>query len=1471
MNTSKKKYSKVQRVVSFLVIFVFTISTMSMVSYANNQIPVRAIYLTNVSYKTQINTSGDTIISPLISIRWTNPDSWKTDIDPAEEHEPEEYIIQVKNNTTSEYDDAVIRDGSDDFDDQGVDLQSYMTLVSGSEYDIKVIPQHYHDSEKATYESGGEPTLTVISDLQVEFEVSQDSITVIWDNINTTNNQYQIILKEGDYSDSSVTDLITNEGVTPINVNGPGFDLEEDFEESTNGEGVNSYYDPISKRHKLSYTLTGNIVPGADYTIAVLPNIEDSSVYYNENPFVHVVKTNIKLSYIENSETLQFLWNVKENYPNVVGGYKLVGASLKNITDNTEIVKFEDGHGSVGYYIIEKPNTEKEYYMTFSFEKTINGQTKTEIVASNIVTYVPSDMDIIPTKPLVMELFSEDKFDSLVKPIDQSDFEDRFLLTSYNGDYTQYSSIIDKKITFHLDENDNAINFVWGSFQRYPVDETEGDLNVELTDLNVYYDITVTDTYDALPYATKFLSNQRYGTGDTSSLIKSTQGRIEGFRATLDGYYEDETGEMKSIEAGKIYYIEIVAKKYIGDTEIESEPTRVSFYYTETGEAYAPPLIPKPPLQVENSKTTPNSVTIKWRQKWSEVIDPIAADGDALEDWATEVWVDNGVYSSEPIEGASGGGTYYKVYEGGTDLTDLLALFPQLETRTINLSSKPFNQSAIKYKFYRLEYESVLKAMEEDEISGENAFTEYFYNFVRKDDDVNNRDLINWKVIEPYLNEVNSEEVMYTEDGLAANTSYMFVIYPYRVLDSETILEAHYPTPIIVATNPEPVELNPDPMVPNLYINDIEDTSISVYWKFYEEFEYELAFSLTDQVEDATEFLFELPENKNDPEYPKDGQKNEEVITDLFPNTGYYFFIRATNSVTGTSSEWSNPVFGITEDVPIPSPPRGLGVAPEEKMVLYDYEESVTYNSIAVQWLKDPLDEKDDEDSEESNSVQIYYSYILEVANNEKFVDPIYVVSGGEDEIVPDNVELLESTLAKINELVSNRYYYFRMKTRVTVVGDKKGQYIVKESDYYSPTIRIITVPSDSEYDSGSDPALEILPSENYELIYDADEQELTYRFRDSSTDSEGSADNNVEQRLITNMIKQNLYSFDIDIANYDNKPIVKRTVIIPYSIIEAFDSYEIELKIDADKMLINIPHDALMDEVNRQKTQYGVAPSIEITIEDVDAYYDHNQMPEEALLAVSIPQEMDIKVKSMRTQSTINYTDVPIELGLSTNNRYEIYGKEPVVYSLNPERRWEEVDGNYDREEGAFMMNTKNIGSYGVFLTEGSNEIVSTKPSHWSEIYKAAIDSEYTVIGLDGYDPDRGIPENQVINICYSLIVGDETIDVDQYISSKQLSQLMYAGIKTDTTKDATTITRQEGIAMMMAMMEIRDDLKIKTDAAIMTAVNNNGSVNSLYKTAIAKAATIGLVSDINALRPNDTLTYGEFFALWAKADGDM
>lgn len=1055
---------------------------------------------------------------------------------------------------------------------------------------------------------------------------------------------------------------------------------------------------------------------------------------------------------------------------------------------------------------------------------------------------------------------------------------------------------------YTFDSTKPQINLVWSSFRRKETDPKGpkyGKPDDIITDYDTYYDITITDAYESLAIAEKVAIDKQFSAGATKELVKDTAGEVIGYTMDFTEYYDTNEKTMKTLQAGKIYYIRVVAKKKSGDDIRFSEPVVTTLYYFEDGDNYSPPLLAEPPLR-ELPGTTATSATLGWREKWMEVLDLHATPTDVLSQWRSQVFIDNtssgfsmskNIYKEEPdISEIPSGAKILPPYEFYKDnnvfatfKTDLKArLVADVDTRIINrevnFGTDVLGASNISYKYHQLEYAAVKKILDQRGIT----FNQYFVEIINKDKaareagETSNPNLISWVDIKPTKNPKDSNELIIKRDSLLPNTMYIMIIYPIRTMKDGTVVYANVPTPIIVATKPDSVTVEPSPDVPNLYVTDEQQMDISVAFKYNHDFTYEISYGKEDDPSKGENMKVELPKITN-PSYPKAGDYYRVKVADLFPNTGYYFHVRATSKANGTSSAWSTGVFGETLDVDKPVPPEGIGVASTTTIKKHKIEKAVDSKHIVVEWLSHPDDKG--EDTSTGEKVKKEYSYVIEVANNAQFIDPQYIVSGDTESIEPNSVKLLEKTVLQANELVPNRPYYFRLKTRVTVTGSNGEKPIVKESESYSKTIRVLTVPSQDEYDASKDPALEILPGKDYENRYDGDTQEVIFRFRDRGTSADGAADNGVAQRLISDLIIHNMYEYEIDLTKFDNKPISRKKIEIPYTVVEAFDKYAVDLLVDTGELEVVIPLQALTQEVERQKRQYGVAPKILMTFENVDAYYDRRKMPEEALNPVGVPQEIEVKVYNDRLTRSVDYTAEPITVYLDMGKDYNQAKEKPVIYSLNTKNRWEEIEGTYDPERNAYKVETQNLGAVGAYLLSGSTEVKPLDFEHWSDVYRKQLDDSLTILGLEWYEPSDKVSENEVLNATYYHVTDAKKIDLKEPINNSKMNALIYSGIMESASKDKATIDRQKVISMMMRASDKKAN---RTDAyytrfsdkkaiskgsiSIEQTIMNDAGIDAVYKQDIIHAVKAGILSDPRNIRGKDDVKYGEFLAIWAR-----
>ncbi len=1464
---------KRQIVSMFMALLMFLSIPITSVN-ANVQIQVNSVSVDEVYYVLGENIiTGLPIIRPTMTISWEDPAEWAPyPPDPGYVHDPDYYDVRVINRTRNTSSSFRILKGTEEYTNKTVDVHEKVNLDAGSFYDIQVIPYHSHlNADGTSYTMatniGAPKNAYAITDLNVEFVTTESSIQVIWDDLGYSEFEYNITYALGDYTSKSKQEFVNNkEGqVTGLTSDSPN---------------VQRFYDPISRRNKLAYTLTERIYPGQVYSVMVEPMVDTYNaelVMRNRNfPVIRTCSTNVQLDIFEEGEYLRLEWEIPPSFR--VGQaqeeYALVEATLMQYRagQSSNIVIFDGQSASIGYYKIPIPSKETEYQIKFLYRAVANTSKPPIEPVSNIAAYVPTDLMIQPTKPFVPKLFSQEILDQLrSQGLSDAQIRDQLRANYFVPEYNYtgpINPIMTLNNTFHLLESSNSFNFIWSAFKRIDIDESSPSYGQPIFDNNVYYDIWVTDTLDSLAYSSKVVSDKRYQVTDANNII--TDGtNIYGYSQVLNSYYNDQAGVLQNIAPGKLYYIKVVAKKKTAQGDILSDPSIVSVYYGYNGAAYEPPILSKPPLEVKSETAT--SVSINWEEDWWEVIsiDPDADDSLLeLDEWSHEVWVDeNGkIFKEIPTDRTS---TYFAIYKGQEEIDAFkayltaridVALVNTIAAREIDLGENASGVSDVEYKFFRMPYAQVLEAIALGKASDPDySFEDYYSALIAADK--NGTAPISWRNISPTVDTDNPEKMLYTEAGLIPNTSYLFMVYPYRELSNGSVLYSHSPTPIVVSTAPEDVIVNPDPTVPNLYISDYTDTTMDLTWKYNGDFTYEIVYSSFEDVTTAKAVVWSLPSNVNDPLYPVTGEYYEVTVRNLFPNSQYYFWIRARNTATGNVSAWSNPAPEKTRDLAAPIAPRGFGIASIENMKKFNYDEAVTNEYITVEWI---LDENDVPPAANA-TVKKAYSYILEVANNPNFIDPVYIHStGGTSDTKPQSVEILMKNLIKVNSLVPNRNYYLRVKTRVTITGPDQGQLIVKDSPVYSPTIKIVTSGTTNEYDGTVDPDLEILPTEDYEIIYNPNTKELEFRFRDNETDESGAKDNNVDQRLISNLIAQNQYEYQIDIAEYNNKTIDKRRITIPYSIIEAFDSYKVSLKINAGDIMLELPYGTITSEVKQQASLYGGVPKVSIEITEMGTNYVKEQMNSTGIRSVAEAQDMDIYVRSKNKEKALNNTDKEMNVNLLANNRYEQYRVKRMAAIKDYQNKWTTLSTNYDAETGYLSFKTAKIGTYGAYVAEDT--VVSAVPGHWSEVYKNQVLSSYTLAGFNSYYPDSRPTEARIIQIAYGIATGASTINLEGNISNEMMNSLVKAKIKTNTSTTKSQISREEAINIFTRLYELKNEELIIPSEANLRIANNNANISSEYKSGFAKAATIGIITSIDQSRPKDALTYSELFILWSR-----
>lgn len=1429
---------------------------------ANIQLPVVSADIGNVFYKLGKDIiTGERLVRPSILYKWEDPQEWAPSTGNGYEQgkdDPKGYRIRLENVTTKLNQSFQVP--YDKIGKHQAEVSDYLNLDTGSLYKILVRPYHYHtnpltgDVKEAPY-NGNDPYAYAITDLDVRLESTDSTISVIWDDLGENDFTYRIVYALGDYSNEGATQTFYN------NREGEVKGL------TVNSSDVTRFYDNNSRRNKLKYVLKEKIYPGQIYSVMVEPTVDTykgEKVHRNRNfPLIHSVSTNVKLSYAEEGEYLRLTWKIPATFE--VGKskdkYTLTTTQLVEIVDDNErnIAIFHEKAGAVNYYLIKKPKSDTSYQLKLTYKVGSNDSKPPIQAVSNVLLYSPSELKITPTKPMIPKLTTKDMIDEWkLAGMTQDSIKAKLSKEGYflNGyDYVgDLAEVFTKNAVFHRNKSNNSINLIWSAFRRKDIDNNSPTYNQVIADLKTFYDIAITDDFNALAEVPYLEKNLQFHANAESDLLKNSSGDIIGFRKSFNQYYDNTAKASAPFKPNKIYYIKLVAKKKVGKEELKSDPVISSFYYDELG-IYAPPTLTKPPLRELKERTGKQSVTIGWREKWYEVANIL--DPAKVSEWYPVMYVKGDVVSPTESEGA----TRFDVYKSEVEVNKFLKAVENNKnykfiSRVVDMKKNSYTGSAIAYRFAEIPYADVLKAIKEKQLQAGFAdydFTQYFEDLIEKDK--KGVAPMSWQKITPAPNKENQEELLHTKDGLKPNSTYLFILHPYRTVKDSGEVYAHFPTPILVSTKPEADVLNPDPTVPRLFVVDSTDTSIRLGWTYNKDFSYKIKYRASADGKEDTEVAVEVSDNPENENYGKNGEYFFFDVKGLFPDTSYDFSIQAQNKESGKTSDWSNPVVGRTKPILPPPAPPGFGIASEKDMRRHQIEKPVGKDYFSVQWLK--LNE-DNEENKENKVLSKTYDYILEVADNEAFIDPLVInTSAAKDK----GAQVLEKTLVKINGLVPGKTYYARAKTRMTVSsGDKKLEI---DSIEYTVVVRITTGLNPSEYDGDKRPNLEILPDKDFELIYDKEEKSLTFRFRYNQKDKNGKADNRVDQRLINELIRKNRYEYPVDVTKFKNKEIKKRIVEIPYPVYEAMHKHQVEMKIMAKEVEIALPMKAFEKEVSLQKQRFGAMPSIKVEMENTDK--KPIEKGTHQLREISSMLQLKARVMSDKKKADLEVLSAPIEIRIHPTNRSEAYGKEIFAYHSNVQKQSKAISGNYDKLSNQYRLKSVETGVYGLF---SGTEMLGKEPvhSHWSDRYRQKVEAQKSLRNLGNYQPNRSVSGRAFFNAVYAMVAKQSEIDFAGDLSGDKKRTLLHSGLLNKTQDMDGSLRRVEAFDTLVKAYEMLEDETISYNVSLVSSVMKQQKVTHSQAIALLKAESIGLLSDIRQANAGRHLSYAELFVLLSK-----
>lgn len=1285
------------------------------------------------------------------------------------------------------------------------------TLENGSLYEYKVIPyriiagQNGKPPKEETPNLETAKTALFMTDIRVDVKGYGNTLEVTFDNPlydgASLFDGYNIYYAKGGAS----VEKFDGDPVT-ISIN------NTDLVPSKDENGIN----------RLTYKLTSeNIKPGSIYAVKVEPVVSKGDILREKNVNTILIDNKpTKISY--SKKELEYRTNdghvaiplyitedngkyIKLNWGDLTGINSVVAIN------NIEILASPSPDGpfdvmgvvyddNITSYRLIKPTKKTYYKLKITFQKDAD-KPHIKDMYSIVAMYNPSEVNLTPNMPKI---------------------------------YPKNN----------VENNVSTIDLYWDTFIRPPYNEEEEKLaeNGLYFDTNVHYDVYVSDSMKNLNKLgiPKILDKELAKNIETTKIDESEN---DVFKYKLEEYYTvDTNGDFKEkrIEENKTYYIKIVATKPTTDgLGLSAKPSYAQIYVPARGDISIPKSLSKPPLRVKKDengidKITTTSIDIKWNTRWYEIYDK------STDSWYTKATVENGkILFKEDVKDES---KIIKFYDMDTKDEIKNAFknagyvdYDSLTIRNMDLSSPD------------IKYELIVESF--DEINTNGGYKKYIEELLASNSD-------KWKSISPNI--INKKYAEHSITNLEENTRYAILLRPYKML-TETRKEA-YPTYILATTLPKDVDIEVMPVTPTLKAVEKTDTSVLVEWEETTvSNDYELAFDevLVDDPANAKNTISSEEIKENGTFITKDDISYKRYdIKPLFPDTGYYVWLRSISQNGNKKSSWSNPIYVKTDKLAKPNAPNGLGLASQKSLDVYNASNDTKYvpstgKYLVVEWLRDSNDRAKETKAEVKDTA-------------EPLLD-----------------EKIKSTyMIKFNELIANTYYYTRAKTKITVTKSDKGiekeySYIVNlsinpdftdavsievpnvkdaegsisvESDWtnvYKFKTEMV-YPPDVDFDGNIIDDLYPLPSEDFEIIYDAQTNTLIYKFRTNKVDINGNADNLVDQRFITNLINNKTYNYNIDLTHYFGNSIKNRRVELPYTIISAFNNRKISLTITAGNTKFTLNPNFLNTKEVKSLGNMNRDTVVAINIEEIK-----NTLPtlnyNESY--ATTPQTLSITVQNNGKYKNLTHTGSFIDIQLKLKNRSLMIENNVGTYRNINNGKWERIPSIYNNETGICAVKTNRLGSY----TNISNSV----RENFSDMTNLVnVNEKIMFTDFKATDLSEPISVVGLNNIISGIANNKKEIAINGGLSTKDAKALKRTGM----LLTGAVVRRDFGINTLVKLYELKTKAMYEpTDTLATTPYKDIKNANKMYQKNLIKAGELGFITNETSISPSELLSIND------------
>ncbi|MCL1986788.1 MAG: fibronectin type III domain-containing protein [Firmicutes bacterium] len=934
-------------------------------------------------------------------------------------------------------------------------------------------------------------------------------------------------------------------------------------------------------------------------------------------------------------------------------------------------------------------------------------------------------------------------------------------------------------------------------------------------------------------------------------------------------------------QPNSVYYIRIEARRPELSPGDPSDPSFGSIYIPPTDPIdMVPPMIPVRVLEDEDGMqvVTDSTITIEWNDRWFEAYNPI-----------TRMW-------SDTIGRTSSGELIFG--RGAENQNERLRLW---ELDTVDLSSDdvqaligtqlgPFGDSP----------DNMLPAVRLMDISNANITH-------------NNIHVVEYNIMtetagadpyEAYLNIVRANPGMWTNIGLGtlnednlrrthevnaahvtaasplnSNTSYVIFFWPQNQIGP-----AVHPSYTSATTGTERPPLDITPTVPVLRVErdaivgiteGTTDHSITVSWNGSDEMEYELRFSelLLDYPTGGTAVV-NFDDSFADIEIIERDGRLYYTVTGLFPNTMYYFWIRAR--ATGNLSVWSNPVNERTLDIQPPQAPHGLRLASSLSLGSYNAENGTTYAH-----------------GESPNRLILEWNRIFADINNEFASDaaPLAEIVTGGTALWLDSPTLTSTFMALIDDLIPNRRYHVRIWTVLTVTRGATPTGLVRSYSYrmqvadnedFLDFIEIIipgTEPlnenpsqmrriesldyhyrsffsgqTDEEYDGDVNPDLFPLPDRDWELIYDPVTDTLTFRFRTNQIDQMGARDQNVDQRFISRLVQERVFTYTLDLSTYNNMPVANSVVEMPFSIINAFDERQIALELTTGNLRTTFTPGSLATAEGMALSGVGPDTTTRLMVSSSEETSPNLQY---AASYASVPRQISAQV--VTPTRTLNFDSFaePLQLAFVLDNQAALLEQNIGLYtSTDWTGGWERLSASHSPVTGELQFETYTAGSFAAIAQAAPPQTFADHPARDAFL---RVNAALNIRDMDSFNAFAPANATVINNLIAAVAMRRTGVTVNTPVDSADMQALARGQVFVPSDLPDQLSSRQLAIPALVTLYERGTGTAVTPTITMGPPDIVTANPDSHF--SLIKALELGFIN--GDVRPTEPLTMGDLFEI--------